>query len=63
VNAATAAFAPAGTFADTGRLLFIREDAATNRPMSVFSARLPAGTYVFRAMTSENNFYTIAAMP
>ena len=62
VNAATARFAPAGRFADTGLDLSIQENATTSRPMSVFSARLPSGTYVFGPMPSVNNFYTIAAM-
>jgi hypothetical protein len=60
-DAATARFAPAGTFVDTGLDLFIRESSVTYRPMSVFSAKLPAGTYVFGAMPSSYNFYTIAA--
>jgi hypothetical protein len=59
-DVATARFAPAGTFVDTGLDLFINQNA-TNRPMSVFSARLSAGTYVFGAMPSSYNFYTIAA--
>ena len=62
VDQATARFAPARTFRDTGLDLFIREDASTNRPMRVYSATLPAGTYVFGPMTSAHNFYTIAAM-
>jgi len=61
-DAATARFAPAGTFADTGLDLFVQENAATNRPASVFSVRLAGGTYVFGAMPSTYNFYTIAAM-
>jgi hypothetical protein len=61
-NMASARFAAAGRFADTGLNLYIHEDAVTDRPQSVFSARLPAGTYVFGPMTSENNFYIIAAM-
>jgi hypothetical protein len=58
----TAAFAPAGTFADTGLDLFIKENDTTFRKMSVFAAKLPAGTYTFGAMWSNKNFYTIGAM-
>jgi len=47
---------------DAGLNLFVQENATTNRPASVFSARLPGGTYVFGAMPSAYNFYTIAAM-
>jgi hypothetical protein len=61
----TAAFAAPGTFTDTGLDLFIREasDGSNDRPMSVFSAELPAGTYVFGSMDSGKNFYTIGAVP
>ena len=58
----TERFALPGTFVYSGLRLFIHEDAATNRVQNVFSARLPAGTYVFSAMPSGNNFYIIAAM-
>jgi hypothetical protein len=61
VNAATARSVFAGRFVDAGLNLYVQEDTVTNRPLSVFSARLPAGTYVFGAMPSENNFCTIAA--
>jgi len=63
-NLATAGFAPGGTFVDTGLDLSIHENTTTDRPQGVFSARLPAGTYVFSAMPSAYNFnfYTIAAM-
>jgi hypothetical protein len=61
-NLATARFAPAGTFVDVGLNLYIRENTVTDRPQSVFSARLPAGTYVFGAMPTGNNFYIIALM-
>lgn len=61
----TAAFAVPGTFTDTGLDLFIREreDGTLDRPMSVFAAELPAGTYVFGSMDSGKNFYTIGAVP
>jgi len=61
-NLATARFAPAGRFVDIGLNLYMHEDALIDRPQSVFSARLPAGTYVFSGMPSEHNFYIIAAM-
>jgi len=56
---------PAGTFQDTGLDLYVREkeDGSTDRPMSVFAAAVPAGTYVFGAMPSGRNFYTIGAVP
>jgi hypothetical protein len=61
----TAAFAAPGTFADTGIDIYIREkaDGSTDRPMSVFAAELPAGTYVFESMDSDRNFYSIGAIP
>jgi len=62
VDKATISFARVGTFVHTGLRLFIHEDAATNRVQNVFSARFPAGTYVFSAMPSVHNFYVIAAM-
>ncbi|MBN2313408.1 MAG: proprotein convertase P-domain-containing protein [Sedimentisphaerales bacterium] len=61
-NQATARFARVGTFVDSGLTLFIQEDAMTSRSQSVFSARFPAGTYVFSAMPTERNMYVIAAM-
>ena len=57
-----AAFAKAGQFKKTALKLYIRESATVDRPMSVFSGDLAAGTYVFGAQDSGNNFYTIAAM-
>ena len=42
---------------------YVHENATTDRPMSVFAADLPAGTYVFGAQDSGNNFYTIGVMP
>jgi len=58
----TAAFAAPGTFLDTDLDLFVQENATTKRKMSVFAAELPAGTYVFGAMWSDKNYYTIGAM-
>ena len=65
VDMVTAAIGPAGTFQDTGLDLFIREkeDGSTDRPMSVYAAEVPAGTYVFGAMPSGKNYYTIGAVP
>jgi len=54
---------PAGTFQDTGMDLFVHENSTTDTPMSVFMMIAPAGTYVFGAMPSDKNFYTIGAMP
>jgi hypothetical protein len=62
VNQATARFAPVGMFEHTVLNLYIHENASTDRPLSVFSAELPAGTYVFSAMPSVHNFYIIAVM-
>jgi len=64
-DAVTAAFADPGTFVDTGVDIFVREaeDGSRDRPMSVFAAELPAGTYVFGRMDSGKNFYTIGAIP
>jgi len=61
----TVAFAAPGTFVDTGIDIFVREkdDGTWDRSMSVFAAELPAGTYVFGAMDSGKNFYTIGAVP
>ena len=61
VDRVVAAFAKPGQFKNTGLKLYIRENATTDRPMSVFAADLPAGTYVFGAQDSGNNFYTILA--
>ena len=65
IDAVTAAFAAAGTFVDTGIDIYVREkdDGTRDRGMSVFAAELPAGTYVFGAMDSGKNFYTIGAIP
>jgi hypothetical protein len=55
---------PDGTFADTGIDIYVREkdDGSRDRPMSVFAAELPAGTYVFNSQDSGKNFYTIGAI-
>jgi len=60
----TAAFAAPGTFTDTGIDIFVREasDGSNDRPMSVYAAELPAGTYVFGSMDSGKNFYSIGAI-
>jgi hypothetical protein len=63
VDLVVAAFAQPGQFQNTGLKLYIHENATTDRPMSVFAADLPAGTYVFGAQDSGNNFYTIGVMP
>jgi hypothetical protein len=62
VDRVVAAFAKPGQFKNTGQKLYIHENATTDRPMSVFAADLPAGTYVFGAQDSGNNFYTIGAL-
>ncbi|MCL5281474.1 MAG: discoidin domain-containing protein [Planctomycetes bacterium] len=59
VDRVVAAFAKPGQFQNTGLKLYVHENATTDRPMSVFAADLPAGTYVFGAQDSGNNFYTI----
>ena len=58
----TAASVPAGTFADTGIDIYVHENDTTDRSMSVYAAELSAGTYVFTAMTSGKNFYSIGAV-
>jgi len=63
VDTVVAAFAAPGTFKDTGLTVYIRESLPIDRPMTVFVAELPAGTYVFGAQPSGHNFYTIAAIP
>ena len=54
----------AGTLADTGIDIYVREaaDGSNDRPMSVYAAELPAGTYVFTSMDSGKNFYSIGAI-
>jgi len=51
----------AGTFEDTGIDLLVVGDS--DRPMSVYAAELPTGTYVFGSMDSGKNFYSIGAVP
>ena len=63
VDRVVAAFAAPGTFQDTDLTVYIRESDTMDRPMSVFAAVLPAGTYVFGPQPSGKNFYTIAAIP
>jgi len=60
----TAQIGPAGTFTDSGIDIFVREkdDGSRDRPMSVFVAELPAGTYTFTSMDSGKNFYSIGAI-
>jgi hypothetical protein len=62
VDRVVAAFAAPGTFTDTGLTVCIHENATTDRPMSVYAAELPAGTYVFDSQDSTKNFYTIGAI-
>jgi hypothetical protein len=62
INQATARFAPSGMFVNSGLRLYIHENASTDTPLSVFSAELPAGTYVFSDMPPVGTFYIIAAM-
>jgi len=63
VDEVVAAFAPAGTYIDTGIDIDIYETPPwdTHRPMSIFSALIGAGTYDFGSMDSGLNFYTIGA--
>jgi hypothetical protein len=63
VDKIVAAFAAPGTFQDTGLDVFIYESASTPaRPLSVFAADLPAGTYVFATEQSGNTMYIIGAI-
>ncbi|MCU0913695.1 MAG: hypothetical protein MUC88_03920, partial [Planctomycetes bacterium] len=63
VDAIVKAFAAPGTFKDTGLDICIYESASTPaRPLSVFAAELPAGTYVFAGEASSNTMYIIGAM-
>ncbi len=61
VDLVVAAFAKPGQFKKTGLKLYIHESATTDRPMSLFAADFPAGTYVFGSQVSSGNFYTILA--
>ena len=66
IDMITSAIAPAGTFADSGLDVFIREreDGTRDRPLSAFTAELPAGTYVFNGSgTDGNNFMVLGAVP
>ncbi|MHC4744920.1 MAG: PEP-CTERM sorting domain-containing protein [Planctomycetota bacterium] len=63
---AIATFAAAGTFTDSGLDVYIRErdDGSRDRPLSVFTAQLGAGTYVFEGDgTDGNNFMIMGAIP
>jgi len=63
VDAIAKAFAAPGTFKDTGLDICIYESASTPaRPLSVFAADFPAGTYVFSAEKSSNTMYILGAM-
>ena len=62
VDAAVAAFAKAGTFVDSGLDVCVYESASVPaRPLSLFVADLPAGTYVFANEKSGNTSYLIIA--
>ena len=66
IDSITSAIAPAGTFVDSGLDVFIREreDGTRDRPLSAYTAELPAGTYVFNGTgTDGNNFMVIGAVP
>jgi hypothetical protein len=59
-------FAPAGTFTDSGLNVYIQEKdpGVQDRPLSIFAAGLPAGTYVFKGVgTDGNNFMIMGAVP
>lgn len=60
-----AGFAAAGTFTDSGMDLFIRErsNGSRDRRMSVFTAYLDGGTYVFNGVPPGKNFTTYGAIP
>jgi hypothetical protein len=63
VDKIVAAFAAPGQFQDTGIDIFIYESASTPaRPLSIFAADLPAGTYVFASEQSGNTMYIIGAI-
>ncbi|MCF7974555.1 MAG: hypothetical protein K9N55_12115 [Phycisphaerae bacterium] len=57
----TAGSVVAGTFIDTGIDFYVQE--LVDRPMSVFAAELPAGTYVFGVLNSGKIYPSIGAMP
>jgi len=62
IDKVVAAFAKPGQFKNTGLKVYIRESATMDRPMSVFSGDLAAGTYVFGPQNTDYNMYTIAAI-
>ncbi len=63
VDAVVSDFASAGTFTDTGLDVFVGGDGdPPGRQLSVFSAVVEPGTYVFGAMESGRNFYIIGAL-
>ena len=63
VDKVVAAVAAAGKFVDSGIDVFIYESATVPaRPLSVFVADLPAGTYVFAGEPSSNTMYIIGAV-
>lgn len=64
VDAITAAVTPAGTFVDSGLNVAIYESSSNpERPLSIFTALLPAGTHVFSGAGSDgNNFMVMGAM-
>jgi hypothetical protein len=61
VNNVVSRFAAAGTFTDTGWNVVNSE--GTPQTLSLFSAVLNPGTYVFGAGQNSNNFYVIGALP
>ena len=66
VDMITSLIGPAGTFVDSGLDVFIREkeDGSRDRPLSVFTAGLPAGVYTFNGTgTDDNNFMVLGAIP
>ena len=54
-------WAAPGTFVDTGMDIFPEE--RDDRPSSVYSAEVAAGTYRFGACPIDKNFYIIGAVP
>ncbi len=62
VDSLTATIGEAGTFVDTLLDVYVREkdDGSRDRPLSVFAAELPAGTYNF-GRTDGNNNYILGA--
>jgi len=64
IDGITSLVGPAGTFFDTGLTVYIHENDTTDRPLSIFMAELPAGTYTFNGTTipSSNNFMVMGAI-